>query len=165
MVLHSRTLKRGGIGWLLSAFYFMGCVFGGDGVGGKNIPATYGPWHSCQIGGGGCVLGVVLCPSDPSRYYTYVDIGGKKYYMLPYDGSIWRIFGGNQLYADMSMGDWRHGGTIQGPVWWGNKKFYDGQCNISYIDGHVKSSYDISGDSIYVPSRSLATINQMQSIK
>ncbi len=39
-------------------------------------PAQYGPWRSCRIGGGGYVQNVVPCPSDPKRFYAYVDVGG-----------------------------------------------------------------------------------------
>lgn len=36
----------------------------------------YDGWRSARIGGGGWIQGVVPCPSDPSRFYAYVDIGG-----------------------------------------------------------------------------------------
>ena len=39
-------------------------------------PAQYGTWRSCRIGGGGYAQNVVLCPSDPKRCYSYVDVGG-----------------------------------------------------------------------------------------
>jgi photosystem II stability/assembly factor-like uncharacterized protein len=46
----------------------------GDGSAGQT--PTYGPWRYCMIGGGGFIQNVVLCPSDPDRYYAYVDVAG-----------------------------------------------------------------------------------------
>ncbi|MDQ2687896.1 MAG: hypothetical protein M3Y28_08525, partial [Armatimonadota bacterium] len=45
------------------------------GGGASSIP-TYGPWRSCLIGGGGYLQNVVPCPTNPKRYYTYIDVGG-----------------------------------------------------------------------------------------
>lgn len=58
----------------------------GDAEGG---PVTYGPWQSCQIGGGGYLQDVVLCPSDPRRAYAYVDVGGV--YRSDDGGRRWRM--------------------------------------------------------------------------
>jgi photosystem II stability/assembly factor-like uncharacterized protein len=53
-----------------------------------DLPATYGPWRHCKIGGGGYIQGVVLCPSDPDRYYAYVDVAGA--YRSDDRGASWR---------------------------------------------------------------------------
>jgi photosystem II stability/assembly factor-like uncharacterized protein len=52
-------------------------------------PVSYGPWRSCQIGGGGYVQDVLLCPSDPQRVYAYVDVGGV--YRSDDGGRRWRM--------------------------------------------------------------------------
>ena len=39
-------------------------------------PAFESPWKVLPIFGGGYVHNVVMCPSDPNRFYTYVDVGG-----------------------------------------------------------------------------------------
>lgn len=39
-------------------------------------PATYGPWRSARIGGGGYVTGIALCPSASERLYAWSDVAG-----------------------------------------------------------------------------------------
>ncbi|MFB3881940.1 MAG: WD40/YVTN/BNR-like repeat-containing protein [Armatimonadota bacterium] len=51
--------------------------------------ATYGPWRSCNIGGGGYIQDIVLCPSDAQRVYAYVDVGGV--YRSDDGGRQWRM--------------------------------------------------------------------------
>ena len=53
------------------------------------LPASYGGWHSCKIGGGGYVQNVVFAPSDPKRLYAYVDVGGV--YRSDDGGERWRM--------------------------------------------------------------------------
>lgn len=74
----------------------------------SSSPATYGAWHSCQIGGGGCVLGVVPCPGDTNRYYSFVDIGSC--YRSDNGGRRWRMLHGalppvegNYMTRDLSV--------------------------------------------------------------
>lgn len=45
-------------------------VFGAD------TGFTYGAWRSSVVGGGGYIQNVVPCPTNPNRFYTYVDVGG-----------------------------------------------------------------------------------------
>jgi len=64
---------------------------------------TYGPWRSSIIGGGGYVQNVVPCPSNPRRFYTYVDVaglsrsddGGKSWRML--HGALPGLYGNNAV--------------------------------------------------------------------
>jgi len=53
----------------------------------------YGPWHSGNLYGGGYCQNVVLCPSDPHRAYTYVDMAGL--YCSKDGGFDWRMLQGN----------------------------------------------------------------------
>lgn len=54
---------------------------------------TYGPWRSCLIGGGGYLQNVVPCPSNPKRYYTYIDVGGLA--RSDDGGHAWRMLHGS----------------------------------------------------------------------
>ena len=56
-------------------------------------PATYGPWRSSKIGGGGYIQNVVLCPSNANRAYAYVDVGGL--YRSDDGGRRWKMLHGN----------------------------------------------------------------------
>ncbi len=85
-----------GLGLLLSGLLALAGAEGGDrteeaAIGGSP-PATYGPWHSCKIGGGGYIQNVVLCPSNPQRAYAYVDVGGV--YRSDDGGRRWRMMHG-----------------------------------------------------------------------
>lgn len=40
------------------------------------LSAWASPWKVLPIYGGGYMMNVVQCPSDPNRLYTYVDVGG-----------------------------------------------------------------------------------------
>lgn len=42
----------------------------------QSVSASYGRWQASRIGSGGYHQGVVLCPSDPHRVYTYIDTAG-----------------------------------------------------------------------------------------
>ena len=42
----------------------------------KETGFTYGPWRSSVLGGGGYVQNVVPAPSNPQRFYAYIDVGG-----------------------------------------------------------------------------------------
>lgn len=53
---------------------------------------TYGPWRSSVMGGGGYVQNVVPCPSNPKRFYTYVDVGGLS--RSDDGGQSWRMLHG-----------------------------------------------------------------------
>ncbi len=53
---------------------------------------TYGIWHSSRIRGGGYFQDVILCPSDPMRCYTYVDMAGM--YRSDDGGNMWRMLHG-----------------------------------------------------------------------
>ncbi len=55
--------------------------------------AQYGAWRSCRIGGGGYTQNVVLCPSDPKRCYSYVDVGGV--FRSDDGGQTWRMLHGS----------------------------------------------------------------------
>ena len=46
------------------------------------------PWRPLPVFGGGFVLNALIAPSDPSRWYTYVDIGGP--YRSDDGGATWR---------------------------------------------------------------------------
>lgn len=50
-------------------------------------------WKMLPIYGGGYVQNVVLCPSDPQRLYTYVDVGGP--YRSDDAGKSWQALHGN----------------------------------------------------------------------
>lgn len=54
---------------------------------------VYGDWQSSRIGGGGYFQGVVSAPSDPSRYYVYVDVGGL--FRSDDGGWSWRMLHGS----------------------------------------------------------------------
>jgi photosystem II stability/assembly factor-like uncharacterized protein len=56
-------------------------------------PPQYGAWRSCRIGGGGYAQNVVLCPSDPKRCYTYIDVGGV--FRSDDGGQTWRMLHGS----------------------------------------------------------------------
>jgi photosystem II stability/assembly factor-like uncharacterized protein len=60
---------------------------------GQSEPFTYGEWRSCKMGGGGYLQAIVACPSDPQRYYAYVDVGG--IYRSDDRGRRWRMLHGN----------------------------------------------------------------------
>lgn len=53
----------------------------------------YGQWHSSIIGGGGYIQNVVPCPSNPQRYYTYVDVAGLS--RSDDGGKTWRMLHGH----------------------------------------------------------------------
>ena len=56
-------------------------------------PVTYGPWRSSIIGGGGYIQNVVLCPTNPKRLYSYVDVAGV---FRSDDGGLrWRMMHGS----------------------------------------------------------------------
>jgi photosystem II stability/assembly factor-like uncharacterized protein len=56
------------------------------------VMPSYGRWHSCQIGGGGYLMNVVACPSNPSRYFANVDVGGV--FRSDDGGNRWRMLNG-----------------------------------------------------------------------
>lgn len=58
----------------------------------KETGFTYGPWRSSVMGGGGYVQNVVPCPSNPKRFYTYVDVGGLS--RSDDGGQSWRMLHG-----------------------------------------------------------------------
>lgn len=58
----------------------------------SNEPAHYGQWRSSKIGGGGYLQNVVMCPSNPERLYTYVDVGGL--YRSDDGGQRWKMLHG-----------------------------------------------------------------------
>jgi photosystem II stability/assembly factor-like uncharacterized protein len=58
----------------------------------KETGFTYGPWRSSVIGSGGYVQNVVPCPSNPQRFYTYVDVGGVS--RSDDGGKSWRMLHG-----------------------------------------------------------------------
>jgi photosystem II stability/assembly factor-like uncharacterized protein len=54
---------------------------------------TYGPWRSSVIGGGGYIQNVVPAPSNPQRFYTYVDVAGCS--RSDDGGKTWKMLHGN----------------------------------------------------------------------
>ncbi|AHF94436.1 hypothetical protein OPIT5_15910 [Opitutaceae bacterium TAV5] len=52
----------------------------------------YGQWQSAYIGGGGWLQEIILCPSDPNRVYSYVDISGM--FRSDDGGNTWRMIHG-----------------------------------------------------------------------
>ena len=58
--------------------------------------APASPWHVLPCWGGGYVQNAVFCPSDPSRMYLYVDVGGP--YCSDDAGASWR-----PLHASMPV--------------------------------------------------------------
>ena len=54
---------------------------------------TYGAWRSCIIGGGGYLQNVVPCPTNPRRFYAYVDVGG--IFRSDDGGKNWRMLHGH----------------------------------------------------------------------
>ena len=58
-------------------------------------PGKASPWRVLPCWGGGYVQNAVFCPSDPSRMYLYVDVGGP--YRSDDAGASWR-----PLHANMS---------------------------------------------------------------
>jgi len=50
--------------------------------------AVYGRWQASRIGSGGYHQGVLLCPTEPHRVYTYVDTAG--IFRSDDDGETWR---------------------------------------------------------------------------
>lgn len=71
---------------------------------------------------------------DCAIFKTY-DWSGKTYFQVQASARIW--YGTNQ-----SLGDWRHGGRVMGPGYYGVPKYYDGVCNAAFLDGHVTSLTD-----------------------
>lgn len=59
----------------------------------KDAGFKYGVWRSSVLGGGGYIQNVVPCPSNPNRYYTYVDVGGL--YRSDDGGRKWKMLHGN----------------------------------------------------------------------
>lgn len=59
----------------------------------KPTDFKYGQWRSSIIGGGGYVQNVVPCPSNPQRFYAYVDVGG--FSRSDDGGKSWRMLHGN----------------------------------------------------------------------
>jgi len=59
----------------------------------KDTGFTYGAWHSGIIGGGGFDQNVVACPTNPNRFYTYVDVGGC--FRSDDGGHSWRMLHGH----------------------------------------------------------------------
>ena len=53
---------------------------------------TYNGWSSGNFWGGGYVQNVVLCPSNPNRCYTYIDMAGL--YRSDDKGNTWRMLHG-----------------------------------------------------------------------
>ncbi len=53
----------------------------------------YGQWKSSQMWGGGYVQDVVPCPSDPKRFYAYIDMAG--FYRSDDGGNTWRMMHGS----------------------------------------------------------------------
>lgn len=58
----------------------------------KETGFAYGPWRSCVMGGGGYVQNVVPCPSNPKRFYAYIDVGG--IFRSDDGGKSWRMLHG-----------------------------------------------------------------------
>ena len=54
----------------------VGCHSRPSGVSAAQVAAVETPWKVLPIYGGGYVQNVVICPSDPDRWYCYVDVGG-----------------------------------------------------------------------------------------
>ena len=59
----------------------------------KETGFTYGPWHSSVLGGGGYIQNVVPAPTNPQRFYAYVDVGGL--YRSDDGGRKWRMLHGH----------------------------------------------------------------------
>lgn len=59
----------------------------------KETGFNYGPWRSSILGGGGYLQNVVPAPSNPKRFYAYVDVGGL--YRSDDGGRRWRMLHGN----------------------------------------------------------------------
>jgi len=55
-------------------------------------PAQYGAWRSSVIGGGGYMSNLIIAPSNPSRMYTYIDVGG--IYRSDDGGTSWKMLHG-----------------------------------------------------------------------
>ncbi len=58
----------------------------------KDTGFSYGPWRSSILGGGGYIQNVVPAPSNPRRFYSYVDVGGL--YRSDDGGQQWRMLHG-----------------------------------------------------------------------
>ena len=52
------------------AFMPVACVVGAETAGMES------PWKVLPMFGGGYVQNVIPCPSNPDRFYSYVDVGG-----------------------------------------------------------------------------------------
>lgn len=59
----------------------------------QEFAPSYNGWTSGAFWGGGYVQNVVLCPSDPNRCYTYIDMAGA--YRSDDRGNTWRMLHGN----------------------------------------------------------------------
>jgi len=51
--------------------------------------AQYGQWRSSKIGGGGYILSVVICPTNPDIVYAFSDVGG--IFRTDDSGRNWRM--------------------------------------------------------------------------
>ena len=58
----------------------------------NSSPFTYNDWTSGKFWGGGYVQNVVLCPSNPNRCYSYIDMAGL--YRSDDKGNTWRMLHG-----------------------------------------------------------------------
>jgi photosystem II stability/assembly factor-like uncharacterized protein len=54
--------------------------------------ASYGPWHSTELGGGGYILNIYQAPSAPETFYTHIDVGG--IYRSDDGARTWRMLHG-----------------------------------------------------------------------
>lgn len=71
---------------------------------------------------------------DCAIFQTF-DWAGSTFYQVPASARIW-------WNANQSLGDWRHGGGVTGPGYYGIPKYLDGVCNAVFLDGHQQGLRD-----------------------
>lgn len=76
----------------------------------KTTNITYGPWRSGVVGGGGYIQNVVAAPTNKSRYYTYVDVGGLS--RSDDGGNTWKMLHG---HLPPALGNYEVRGLIVDP--------------------------------------------------
>jgi photosystem II stability/assembly factor-like uncharacterized protein len=96
-------------------FLFAGLVAAASATPAQTSLPTYGAWNICKMGGGGYLQNVVPCPSNPRRFYTYIDVGGLA--RSDDGGQTWRFLHGNFHTPPLkaASGDYEVRGLIVDP--------------------------------------------------